>query len=148
MSIDIYKEFCVLLGIRILCFVRYSIVGLCIIFIMIFETINRGEIARKFLERFSHKDFLKVNLYLFGKWDSFKDKLWIWVKEIANIVASSFKNLPDICGALRDLVQFNTAPSVFFTFLKLYKWYQIAQRITYCQYRLFYLPGILSKFWR
>ena len=25
----------------------------------------------------------------------------------------------------------NTPPWVFFTFLKLYKWYQIAQRITY-----------------
>ena len=53
-----------------------------------------------------------------------------------------------ICGALRDLVAFvqfkirekhlwrsvnliNTPPWVFFTFLKLYKCYQIAQRITF-----------------
>ena len=51
-----------------------------------------------------------------------------------------------ICGAVRDLVsivQFkkrkkhqwrstksNTPPWVFFTFLKLYKWYQIAQNIS------------------
>ena len=63
---------------------------------------------------------------------------------------------PAICGALRDLVPFvpfkkrekhqwrsvnfskvagftkiNTPPWVFFTFFKLYKWYQIAQSITY-----------------
>ena len=48
-----------------------------------------------------------------------------------------------ICDALRDLVLFvqfkkacnftkiNTPPWVFFTFFKLYKWYQIEQRITY-----------------
>ena len=52
-----------------------------------------------------------------------------------------------ICGAVRDLVsivQFkkrkkhqwrstksNTPPWVFFTFLKLYKWYQIAQNISF-----------------
>ena len=65
-----------------------------------------------------------------------------------------------ICGALRDLVPFvqfkkhekypwrsadfskdatcnftkiNTSPWVFFTFFKLYKWYQIAECITICQ---------------
>ena len=51
----------------------------------------------------------------------------------------------DIRGALRNLVplvqlkkreasnftKINAPPWVFFTFLKLYKWYQIAQRITY-----------------
>ena len=44
-----------------------------------------------------------------------------------------------ICDALRDLVSFvqlkktkiNTPPWVFFTFLKLYKWYQIVQRTTF-----------------
>ena len=51
-----------------------------------------------------------------------------------------------ICGVLRDLVPFvqskkrekacnvtkiNTPPWVFFTFFKLYKYYQIVQRITY-----------------
>ena len=59
-----------------------------------------------------------------------------------------------ICGALRDLVPFvqykkcekqltvcnftkiNTPPGVFFTFFKLYKWYQIAQRITYLLWSL------------
>ena len=62
----------------------------------------------------------------------------------------------EICGALRNLVSFvqfkkreenpwrnvnfskvagftkiNTPPWLFFTFFKLYKWYRIAQRITY-----------------
>ena len=48
-----------------------------------------------------------------------------------------------ICYALRDLVPFvhpwrsvtfsksNTPPWVFFTLFKLYKWYQMMQRITY-----------------
>ena len=59
-------------------------------------------------------------------------------------------NKKNICDALRDLVPFlqfkkrekqpwrsvnftkiNTAPWVFFTFFKLYKWYQISQRTTY-----------------
>ena len=67
---------------------------------------------------------------------------------------SNFQNLSYICsylayitkrGALRDLVAFsqfkkrekhpwrsvNTPPWVFFTFFKLYKCYQTAQRITY-----------------
>ena len=42
-----------------------------------------------------------------------------------------------ISDVLRDLVPFiqlknvkNTPPGVLFTLLKLYKWYQIAQRIT------------------
>ena len=63
----------------------------------------------------------------------------------------AFKGKYSICGALRDLVSFaqfkkrekhpwtsvnfstkiKIPPWVFFTFFKLYKWYQIAQRITY-----------------
>ena len=35
-------------------------------------------------------------------------------------------NLKDVKNA-----KINTPPWVFFTFLKLYKWYQIAQRITF-----------------
>ena len=58
-----------------------------------------------------------------------------------------------ICDALRNLVPFalskkrekhprrsvtfstksNTPPCVFFTFSELYRWYQIAQRLTYVQ---------------
>ena len=34
---------------------------------------------------------------------------------------------------VRDFTKSNTPAWVFFTFLKLYKWYQIAQRITYIQ---------------
>ena len=55
---------------RILCFVWYSIVWLCIIFTMIFETLSRGEIGKKMfgflkcLEHFLHEDFFKVNFYL------------------------------------------------------------------------------------
>ena len=55
-----------------------------------------------------------------------------------------------ICDALRDLVAFvqlkkrekhpwrsvKTPPWVFFTFFKLYKCYQIAQRITYIQLKI------------
>ena len=32
-----------------------------------------------------------------------------------------------------NFTKINTSPWVFFTFLKLYKWYQITQRITYTQ---------------
>ena len=52
--------------------------------------------------------------------------------------------MQNICGALRDLVpcakslakacnftKSNTPPWVFFTFFKLYEWYQIAQSTTY-----------------
>ena len=44
-----------------------------------------------------------------------------------------------IFDALRDLIPFVHTktiipPWVFFTFLKLYKWYQIAQRTTYWSY--------------
>ena len=33
-----------------------------------------------------------------------------------------------------NFIKINTPPWVFFTLLKLYKWYQIAQRITYVIY--------------
>ena len=41
---------------------------------------------------------------------------------------------PPICGALDcNFTKINTPPSVFFTFFKLCKWYQIAQRTTYSE---------------
>ena len=45
-----------------------------------------------------------------------------------------------ILAKLKNLLKFtkiNTPPWVFFTFFKLYKWYQIAQRITF-------LPSLIS----
>ena len=33
-----------------------------------------------------------------------------------------------------NFTKINTPPGMFFTFFKLYKWYQIAQRISYYQY--------------
>ena len=47
----------------------------------------------------------------------------------------NFKNVENAYGGVLLLVKLqafksNTRPWVFFTFLKLYKWYQIAQRIT------------------
>ena len=65
-----------------------------------------------------------------------------------------------ICGTLRDLVPFvqftkrenthggvrtNTPPWLFFTFFKLYKWYQIAQRVTYRQLGL--SEGYIIALW-
>ena len=53
----------------------------------------------------------------------------------------NFKNVKNTHGAVLILgklqakacifTKYNTLPWVFFTFLKLYKWYKIAQRITY-----------------
>ena len=53
----------------------------------------------------------------------------------------NLKNVKNTHGRVLILVKFqaetcnftksNTPPWVFFTFFKLYKWYQIAQRITY-----------------
>ena len=42
----------------------------------------------------------------------------------------NLKNLKNTHGGVL-LSKSNTLPSLFFTFFKLYKWYQIAQRITY-----------------
>ena len=48
------------------------------------------------------------------------------------------KNVKNTHGGVLLLVtKSNTPPSGFFTFLKLYKWYQIAQRITYLQFQKF-----------
>ena len=91
----------------------------------------------------------------------FTEDLVLYTKEILNgklhfwcCLKSKVKkkqmNVLNICGALRDLVPFvqfekrekhpcrsvtkiNTPPWVLSTFLKLYKWYQIAQRITYAK---------------
>ena len=43
----------------------------------------------------------------------------------------NLKNVKKTHGGLLLLVKSNAPPWVFFTFFKLYKWYQIAQRITY-----------------
>ena len=45
----------------------------------------------------------------------------------------NFKNVKNTHGGVLILVKLQTEafPWVFFTFFKLYKWYQIAQRITY-----------------
>ena len=46
----------------------------------------------------------------------------------------NLKNVKNIHWGVLILLNFtkiNTPPWVFFTFFKLYKWYQIAQRITY-----------------
>ena len=69
--------------------------------------------------------------------------------------------LLSICDALRDLVSFvqfkksekhpsnftknNTLLWVFFTFFKTYKWYQIAQRITYWQKDIFIIFFIFRQ---
>ena len=52
----------------------------------------------------------------------------------------NLKNLKNSHGGVLLLVNFtksNTPPWVFFTFLKLYKWYQIAQSVTYYVMRSF-----------
>ena len=85
---------------------------------------------------------------------------WIWLsRKIASVVPRPAMNLNCICNALRGLVPFvqfkkrekhprrsvtfskvagftksNTPPWVFFTFFKLYKWYQIAHCITFFFY--------------
>ena len=47
----------------------------------------------------------------------------------------NFKNVKNTHGGVLisacNFTKINTPPWLFFTFLKLYKWYQIAQRITY-----------------
>ena len=44
-----------------------------------------------------------------------------------------FKNVKNTHGGALLLVKSNTPPWVFYTFFKLYKWYQIAQNITYAK---------------
>ena len=72
---------------------------------------------------------------------------WTYIVIISSIeLRRTFYPQPsEICDALRNLVAFvqfkkreqhpwrsvNTPPWVLFTFFKLYKWYQIAQRTTY-----------------
>ena len=46
-----------------------------------------------------------------------------------------------ILASACNFTKVNTPPWVFFTFLKLYKWYQIAQRITYEKLSLGYLTN-------
>ena len=43
----------------------------------------------------------------------------------------NFKKVKNIYGGVLPFSKSNTPPRVFFTFLKLYKCYQIAQRITF-----------------
>lgn len=70
---------------------------MCIIFTIIFETLSRGEIGKKnfgflkFLERFLHEDFFKVNLYLLE----------------SEIVPSSLIDLPDILAISLVLFTWN-----------------------------------------
>ena len=45
-----------------------------------------------------------------------------------------------------NFTKINTPPWVLFTFLKLYKWYQIAQRITYSEAKTIFLEGGRSFF--
>ena len=69
-----------------------------------------------------------------------------WVKTYAILFAIwyhlyNFKNMKNTDGGVLNLVKFkakackftesNTPPSVFFTFFKLYKWYQMAQSVAY-----------------
>ena len=92
---------------RILLSIKYSIVWLCVIYSIIFETIGKREIGRKFLvsvlEPCLYRGFSLVNIQLFGKWDSLIDKLQNWFIMVANILVPSFKNLPDILSILAAL---------------------------------------------
>ena len=73
----------------------------------------------------------------FSKWDNVLLNFWTKVWTIKSIFISLVEKML-LCDALRDLVPFvqfkklkSTPGGVFFTFFKLYKWYQIAQRTTY-----------------
>ena len=58
------------------------------------------------------------------------------VKNIHGRVLLSVKLLADVCNFAKR----NTPPWVSFTLLKLYKWYQIAQRTTYVHYVVISFP--------
>ena len=74
-----------------------------------------------------------------------KDKFLIsfllpFIKDYKVLPSLSFdilptKNLMQACNFTKS----NTHPWVFFTFFKLYKWYQIAQRITYENVKMCYM---------
>ena len=82
---------------------EFSIVWSCIIFFKIFENMCKRKIGQKFLGSVL-ENFLKATLQLVGKWDGcLIDKLWTWVIEMANILAPSFKNLPNIFSLLGAL---------------------------------------------
>ena len=80
-----------------------------------------------------------------------KDKFLIsfllpFIKDYKVLPSLSFdilptKNLMQACNFTKS----NTHPWVFFTFFKLYKWYQIAQRITYMYYTYIFESATLLK---
>lgn len=76
---------------RTLLFSRYSIVWSRITFSLIFETVGKWEIGRKFLVSalvcFLYRDLSLANLHLFGKWNNLIDKLKIWVIKFVNLLA-------------------------------------------------------------
>ena len=78
-------------------------------------------------------------------WSSFETVMSIWIKYFERCAiwyySYNLKNVKNTHGGVLILVKLqasacnftkiNTPPWVFFTFLKLYKWYQITQRITF-----------------
>ena len=60
---------------------------------------------------------------------------------LCDLVPYNLKNVTNTHGGVLRLVklQSNTPPWVFFTFLKLYKWYQMVQRIIITEYLLVFL---------
>ena len=53
----------------------------------------------------------------------------------------TFSNFALTCNFTKS----NTPPWVFFTFFKLYKWYQIAQNITYIHKKHLFLVSVLHE---
>ena len=108
----------------------------------------------------SHTRFVKCFIA------SFSDKVNKFFKLCHFTITNEFQKSNTVCDALRNLVPFvqfkkcekhpwrsvnfnqvtksNTPPWMFFTFFKLYKWYQIAQNITYSSL----IAQLLNCFWQ
>ena len=75
------------------------------------------------------------DLFMFYKILFLPQVIWLLVLKTVYVVRCAIlcnlKNVENTHEGVLILTKINTLPWVFFTFLKLYKWYQIAQRITY-----------------
>ena len=64
--------------------------------------------------------------------------IWYHLHNLKNVKNTHVGNMAEAC----NFTKINTPPSVFFTFFKLYKRYQIAQRITDIGLKSsLYIPG-------
>ena len=101
------------------------------------KTCNDGNVEREneckllIVTKFSSDDHLTNNLKANDAMKDLKNKLFL-KGEINKDLSIFIRTFVVRCEAC-NFPKINTPPWVFFMFFKLYKWYQIAQRITFLQ---------------